>query len=68
MASTEVPDDVKDLAMDLCPWPLSNEEAWAIIDDHLAPTRRTMKLLRETIRHQSRIIEYYEKGKENGTL
>jgi hypothetical protein len=57
----EAPDDVKDLALDLSPWPISNERAWAIIDDHLGPLRSKIKLLRQTIKHQERIIEFYEK-------
>jgi hypothetical protein len=65
ISSMNVPDDVRDLALDLTPWPISNERAWAIINDHLEGKRSKIGLLRATIKHQERIIEYYEKKQES---
>ena len=35
IASIDVTPEVRDLVDKLNPWPLSNEEAWYIVDDHL---------------------------------
>jgi hypothetical protein len=57
LSSSEIQDDVRDLAVDLHPWPTSNEKAWAIIDDHLEPKRNTIRLLRESAKHQDRVTD-----------
>ena len=57
ISSLEVDDDVRDLALDLSPLPISNERTWAVIDDHFAPFRARIKSQDTVIKHQDRLVQ-----------
>ena len=57
ISSLEVDDDVRDLALDLSPLPISNERTWAVIDDHFAPFRARIKSQDTIIKHQDRLVQ-----------
>ena len=67
ISSADAEDDVKNLAVDLSPAPISNERLWYVIEEHLGPKRREIALLRATIKHQDRILEHYEKEENEPT-
>lgn len=54
LSSVEIGDDVRRLSEDLSPWPISNERAWYIINQHLQVKRAALK-------HESRIANEYSK-------
>ena len=57
ISSLDVPDDVRDLADDLTPLPISNERLWAVIDNHLSPKRVRVELQAAMIKHQDRLVQ-----------